>query len=155
MKEIKNEVKYTKTEIQYEAIDGTVFEDREECQKYEKTARCIANEKFNKLVIKTTNEWELFGGSDDNTVLIVKPTLVSDADIILQAFYMDNQHLLKEDQDGRYKEYRKKYTDIVQRAISEGDVILMGRNYEDILYFYNTRQYYIDMFNNLEKEKND
>lgn len=40
MKEVKKEIKreVIDTHVHYEAIDGTVFHDKEECEKYEKSA---------------------------------------------------------------------------------------------------------------------
>ena len=50
MKEIS--VEKTLTVRKYEAVDGTLFDDKDECQRYENTARCVLLSKYNKLIIK-------------------------------------------------------------------------------------------------------
>ncbi len=56
MKEIKRE-RIVIDIIGYEAVDGTQFDTREECEKYEKiTARAVIVERFKKLVVNYIEE---------------------------------------------------------------------------------------------------
>lgn len=41
----------------YEAIDGTRFYDRAECETYEGSAKCILESRFKKLIIGEYNGW--------------------------------------------------------------------------------------------------
>ena len=53
----KNEIKKTVEEIigvEYIAEDGTVFNNKEECEKYEKSALFVVNNKLNRLNTKET-----------------------------------------------------------------------------------------------------
>ena len=50
--EIENITKVTK----YEAIDGTLFSSKEECVKYEETAKCVLLGKYKRLVVKSIKE---------------------------------------------------------------------------------------------------
>ena len=70
----------------YKATDGTLFEEREECLKYESSARCVLLTRYENLVIKTLSEGEIFGctGSDDYEIDICKVKDDRDIDIILQ-----------------------------------------------------------------------
>lgn len=51
MKAIKN-VKTVEEIVGYEACDGTRFTTKEECEKYENTARAVIRGRFKKLVVK-------------------------------------------------------------------------------------------------------
>ena len=84
MKEIQKETKQYVTV--YEAVDGTEFTSKEECKKYEESAKCVLMTKYNKLVVKTCTEYDLFNciGSEDETVDIIKITSLSDIDTILK-----------------------------------------------------------------------
>lgn len=56
MKEIKRE-RIVIDVVGYEAVDGTQFDTREECEKYEKiTARAVIVERFKKLVVNYIEE---------------------------------------------------------------------------------------------------
>ena len=48
----------------YRAYDGTIFEDINECTKYEKTAEAVIKEKFKKLVIKELEGVEITNWGD-------------------------------------------------------------------------------------------
>lgn len=61
MKELKRTVT-TETVYGYEAEDGTVFSSKEECEKYEQSARCIIRKHAKDILFR---EWQcdsLFGG---------------------------------------------------------------------------------------------
>ena len=63
MKEIK-EAKVIEEIIGYEAIDGTQFRDKEECRKYEETARVVIRNNFKQLVIKEMEGYSMRGYAD-------------------------------------------------------------------------------------------
>ena len=57
------EIKQTRTieEITgYEAEDGKWFKTKEECEKYEQSAKCAIKTAFNKLILETWKECELW-----------------------------------------------------------------------------------------------
>ena len=70
----------------YEAFDGTMFGDSEQCRQYEKTAKCAIKARFNELVVNKLSEYEAFEGfgcgSEDYNLVVVD--IRSEAD--LQAF---------------------------------------------------------------------
>ena len=53
MKEIQEEIIKKSYVTKYEAIDGTIFEDREECKKYDKAISVYENvkEKYEKYIV--------------------------------------------------------------------------------------------------------
>lgn len=59
MKELKRTETIEKI-IGYEANDGTHFNSKEECEKYEKTAFAVVHERFRKLVVKEMSEYTMF-----------------------------------------------------------------------------------------------
>lgn len=126
MKIVKEEKKYT-VEV-YEAIDGTIFQDQAECEKYERSAKCLLLSKYNRLVIKKDFESNIFGcGSEDGYVDIVKLHSKKDIDVIMQTLGVINPHILKEGN----KESYDKYQDILEKACSENDLVFIYRGYED------------------------
>ena len=88
MKEIKKERTRTETYIEYEAMDGTIFNDRKECENYEQTIECIALARYNKLVVsKDHTSCYLFGiGCDDDHIDVVKVHSQDDIDTIIKAW---------------------------------------------------------------------
>lgn len=121
MKEIKEEIVTKTINTKYEAIDGTVFNNREECIKYEDTAKCALLAKYRKLVIKQDYEWNLFGiGSEDYKVAVVKVTTEDDIKCIMQLSYLYNPKYY-EDKNNRDKQYNR-----LQEAINAGGYIYIG-----------------------------
>ena len=54
MKKIyESEVVYT---TKYQAVDGTVFDDEKECEKYENSAIGVLNTKYKKILVEFTSE---------------------------------------------------------------------------------------------------
>ena len=68
----KIEKTITEEKITYEAIDGEVFDNEKECLEYEKSAKGVINAQFQALVIKNTDEYELFRGDGDHPIQVVK-----------------------------------------------------------------------------------
>lgn len=126
MKTIKEEKKYT-VDV-YEAIDGTRFSDKAECEKYEKSAKCLLLSKYNKLVIKRDSEYNIFGcGSDEDYIDIIRILCREDVDVIMQTLGVINPYILKEDQKEKYD----KYQNILVKALEEDDLVLIYRGYDD------------------------
>lgn len=119
MKTIEVEVK----ETWYEAVDGKTFKTKEECIKYEGTAKCVIENKYKKLHYTRETEDNLFGvGSEESYIDIIRITQDSDKEVILQkcAYYSNNI---------------ERYSKILD-TVSIGDYVLCfsGSEYDD--YFY-------------------
>lgn len=133
----------------YKAIDGTVFNDRTECEKYENTAKCVIKTKFDKLVINHRhNSYDLFDGCDDNTVLVVKMKDKDDMDTVLQMLYIENPHLKKSENENA----RKVYLDQIESAFKDNGVLIWAENYDGDYYFIDSRYNIVQRFMNLDKE---
>ena len=150
MKEIKEEIQRTETITKYQAIDGTEFEFRDECSKYENTAFCVLNAKYKKLVLTSKSEYDLFDcGSDENIIDIVKPTSGSDIDIIMQMLAYTNNYLF----DEKHKERLDYITNTCARALKENDLLFIYKGYEDDGFWPGfTRNQRIEALQNLDKE---
>lgn len=124
MKEIREERTRTEYVTFFVANDGERFTSREECEKYEKTARCVLFSKYNALVVGETEEEPLTGfGSDENLVQIVVPKSEKDIDLILQVFAFLNG-------DGEWAKSRiEKYRETLANAV--GEKIIVGRGCDD------------------------
>lgn len=63
------EITTTNKEFRYKAIDGTIFNNKLECEKYETTAFCVLR---SRLKIKTVDTWCFCYGYDENAVEVVE-----------------------------------------------------------------------------------
>lgn len=119
MKEIIKEKKSTYTA--YLAIDGTEFTSKEECQKYENTAKCLLLTKYKPLVKRTDSEYNIFNtGCDEFMIDILHPlTLESDIDIIIQLYSLYNYTR----ENDYYDNVKKK----LEEYLKTKDTILIAR----------------------------
>lgn len=124
MKEVTKEKKSTYTV--YQAIDGTEFNSKEECQKYEDTAKCVLLTKYKPLVKRSDSEYNIFNtGSDEYIIDILRPlSTESDIDIIIQLcrLYNGNGKI----KDDYYNNLRSRLEECLQLK----DTILIGRGTE-------------------------
>ena len=148
MKVIKEEVK--SYNIRYEAIDGTIFYSKEECEKYENTAAAVIRSKFLKLVVYESTECGLFGvGSDDDTIYAVKMATSKDVDVVKQLYVLDHSWVLNTDsQDNRH--YMDEAFDMIDKAYKEKDILFVGKNYDGETYLITTRNILIETLTGLD-----
>lgn len=130
MKEVKTERKVY--DIHYEAIDGTSFTSREECEAYEGSARLVLKERFSKLVVDTSTEYDLFSaGSSEEDVYVVKVLSTNDVDTVLQYYVLTNSWVQDSDTG---KEMIKELSEKLEEALAKDEVIFIGENYDGDLY---------------------
>lgn len=131
MKEIKQEIQKVEYVTKYEATDGTLFDDVNECRKYENSARAVLLTRYKTLVSNRFCEEDLFGvGSCEYDIDIVKVTSPEDTDLILQLLILYNPHIGKDQE--RLALYRKQ----LNTAMKDDDVVFIGRGYDDDDNFY-------------------
>lgn len=124
MKQI--EVEKVIKEIWYEAIDGTTFKDKAECEKYDNTAKAILHQRYQPLVLKNISEWDLFKcGSEDYYYDLVMANNVDDVENILKLTLLSHSYLTTE--SNKLAEIEK----LCMQAMHEGDIILISRGYEN------------------------
>lgn len=145
MKEIKKTIESYK--YVYVAIDGTEFENKEECCKYEHSAKGVIVTKFLPLVVKQKTEFEIFGaGNDDSMISIVKLESKEDADIVLQLYLLNNPYMAKDDR----KKDLEAIASRIRRAAEQRDYIFIGHGYEgDDFWFAGTRNEHIECLNKI------
>ena len=132
----------------YEAIDGTTFTTKEECVKYEDTAKCVLLTKYKPLVKRTASECDIFNtGSDEYMIDILQYlSSESDIDILIQLhrLYCSNRNL----NDDFYNKMRSK----LEKCLKNRDIVLIGRGTEydgyDNFYILTTLQ---DITDNITK----
>lgn len=147
MKEIKKEIiNYV---YQYESFDGNLWDTKEECEKYEKSAEGVLKLKFQELIIDKANAWSLMCGYEDNDVIGVKLTKEEDKDTVLQFYLLLNPHLLNKSE--RYKECLEQYRSYINEAFEKKDLLLMGINCEGEYYFIGPRNKFIENLKNFGK----
>ncbi len=121
------QTKETTIITKYEAIDGTIFESKDECKKYEDTAICVLRSRYNPLVIISTTEYNLFQvGSDECVIDVVKLQSEQDIDTILQLCYY-HHNWLKED---KYKNRLQEISTMLSEAFRENDYLFISKGWE-------------------------
>ena len=124
MKEITKEVKNTYTV--YQAIDGTEFNSKEECKKYEDTTKCLLLTKYRPLVKKTVTEIDVFNTGSDEYMVDILQCLRDEADIdvLIQLHRLYNSG--RKINDDFYNNLRSK----LEKCFEDKDIILIGRGTE-------------------------
>ena len=104
------------TETIYIAYDGTEFKDKEQCKKYEDSAKCALLSKYKPCVIKTITEYDLFGvDSEEYEYDLFNLQYSWQIDLLIQLDFL-NYNRGKE-----YEELRER----LEKSI--GKIILIGR----------------------------
>ncbi len=84
MKELKRTETIEKI-IGYEADDGTQFDSKEECEKYEKSALGVVYERFKKLIVKKYVECDVFTnygyGSEEYEYFLIDIKNINDLNV--------------------------------------------------------------------------
>lgn len=102
MKEITITKTKTWNEVIYQAIDGTKFTSKDECIKYDNTAKAVIMSEYNELIISRTNEYELLGmGNSDASINIVGVKNYEDTQVVKKALIYNNQWLTEESNKDR------------------------------------------------------
>lgn len=121
MKENIREIIKKEYTTEYEAVDGIIFIDKEECLEYEKSARMVVYAKYVSLVLARKTEYEIYhAGSEEYEIDIVKLKTMEDVDIVLQLYCLYN-HCTKE--DDRIVTLANRLTSYLQND----DIIFIGR----------------------------
>lgn len=103
----------------YVAADGTEFDDRTECEKYDKSAVGVLKGRVKAMAIKDTNEEDIFScGNSENRVLVCIPKNQEDIDTIKQLIFTTVGN--------------KSYADKVDAYINK--VVLVFFCYDDYIY---------------------
>ena len=124
MEQIK--IKVETEHIKYKALDGTLFNDKEECKKYEESAKCVLLSKYNKYVIKQCSEYDIFRVGDEyNQYDIVRTT---DTDLIKQLWYLYHPNY----PDGDYK---REKLELIETCTRNEDYMFIFRSNDDDDYF--------------------
>lgn len=124
MKELIRETK--STYIVYQAPDGTEFNSKEECKKYEDTAKCLLLTKYRPLVKKTVTEYDIFNTGSDEYMLDIIQCLRDEADIdvLIQLHRLYNSS--RNNNDDFYNNLRSK----LEKCFEDKDIIIIGRGTE-------------------------
>lgn len=147
MKEIKKEIIRKDYTYKYESFDGSLFDTKEECEKYEKSAEGVLKLKFQDLIVAKDNAWDLMRGYEDNDVIGVKLTKEEDKDTVLQLYLLLNPRFLDAKCE-RYKEYLEQYRSYINEAYENKDLLLMVINCEGDYYFIGPRNKFIENLKN-------
>lgn len=154
MKEIKKEIVKKEYFYEYESFDGQMFNTKEECEKYENSAKGVILQKIHNCIVGEEHDaWELMGGYEDHKIVAIKVNTQEDADNLLQFYYLEHPWVLE---NGGIRECAsnqvKRIQRMLDRALKEKDCILMGINCDDEYYFINTRNAIIVNLTNVDMQ---
>ena len=124
MKELIRETK--STYIIYQASDGTEFNSKEECKKYEDTAKCLLLTRYRPLVKKTVAEINIFNTGSDEYMVDILQCLRDEADIdvLIQLHRLYNGS--RNNNGDFYNNLRSK----LEKCFEDKDIIIIGRGTE-------------------------
>ena len=110
----------------YVATDGTEFYNREQCKKYEESAKGMLLTKYRDMyLLKSITEYDLFNcGSKEYTIDIVKVETSEAVDLILRLLLLFREN--KDDTEAR----RRNWLHQLQECQTNDSVLLIGRGYD-------------------------
>ena len=163
MKEITKERIQKFYDSIFVADDGTEFTSKEECLKYESSARGVLFAKYNQFVINSTDAYSFFGfGSDEEILDIVRIDSQEKIDVIMQILLIEQEYFYTEqdgDSEERIKEKKEHLSKLVSRlkkSLVEKDIIFIGRGYDcDSFWFAGTRNEKVSSMLNIGKEEEE
>lgn len=139
-------IEKTVKSIIYEANDGTEFQTPEECKQYENTAVCVLLTRYNKLVLKSLMESDIFtAGNDDYIVDIIEMKSTEDLNLVLQLYKLINSNSSARD-------------NLIMESFENGDKLCIGRGYsgeEDCFWPISTEQHIIQRVKNCFNTENN
>lgn len=151
MKEIKKEIIRKDYTYQYESFDGILFDTKEECKKYEKSAEGVLKLKFQDLIVAKNNAWNLMRGYEDSDVIGVKLSKEEDKNTVLQLFLFLNPYYTQDDRADWADKRLQEYKTCIDEAFEKKDLLLMGINCAGDYYFIGTRNHVIENLKNFGK----
>lgn len=151
MREIKTEIVKKEYTYEYESFDSQLFDTKEECEKYEKSAEGVLRLKFQELIVAKDNAWDLMRGYEDNEVIGVKLSKEEDKDTVLQLYLLLNPYYTRDDVSDTHKQWIEQYRSYINEAFESKDLLLMGINCEGDYYFIGPRNKFIENLKNFGK----
>ena len=122
MKEVKQEVIHKSYKTVYEANDGTPFDSKEECLKYEQSAVGVLMVEFKELQVNFVSEYTLYeAGSEEYFYSIVKLEDKDDIELIMRLYYILGS---------KAEESIAKAKAMCLKALNENDYLIIGRGCE-------------------------
>lgn len=107
----------------YQAIDGTEFNSKEECQKYEDTAKCFLLTKYKPLVKRTVSEYDIFNTGSNEYMIDILQYLSSESDIDILIQLNRLHYSSRKLDDDFYDNMRSK----LEKCLKNRDIVLIGR----------------------------
>ena len=139
-------IEKTVRSIIYEANDGTQFQTMAECEKYETTARCVLLTRYNKLVLKSLMESDIFtAGNEDYIVDIIEMKSTEDLNLVLQLYKLINNDSCARD-------------NLIIESFENKDKLCIGRGYtgeQDSFWPISTEQHIIQRVKNCFNTENN
>lgn len=127
----KVEIKETFSKYVWEAIDGTRFSSEAECKKYDESAQAVLLSHYNKLVLNSFDEENLFNcGSSDYMFDVIKFDSEEQIDTVMQLVCFFNYHVAQD--LSKYESIEK----ICLKAFKNDDCLFIKRGCEGDKYFW-------------------
>lgn len=129
----------------YKAVDGTIFETKEECESYEKSAAGVMWDRLKDAIVPIEVDIHSLLNIDEETdIIAIYPRTSEQAEAIMQLLYIGHSYLLKNEN----LERRERIVNAINDAKENQDIVFLKRAYHEGWYYIDTR---LNIINELKK----
>lgn len=132
----------------YQAVDGTEFDNAEECLQYEKSALGMLKTKLKKYIVWEGNEYDLWRNDTDNNIIAVELKTQEAVDTLLHIYYLQHSYLLSDE----YKKTRETFEAVVNDTFENEDLLILGINCDNEYYYIDSRHNIVIRLLDLDKK---
>jgi hypothetical protein len=132
----------------YQAVDGTEFDNAEECLQYEKSAFGMLNAKLKKYIVWKGNEYELWRIDTEYNTIAVELNTQEAVDTLLHIYYLQHSYLLLDE----HKKRREVFEALVDETFKNKDLLILGINCDNECYYIDSRNNIVNRLLNLDKK---
>lgn len=132
----------------YQAVDGTEFDNVEECLQYERSAQGMLKAKLKKYIVWEGNEYDLWRNDTEYNTVAVELKTQEAVDTLLHIYYLQHSYLLLDE----HKKRREVFEALVDETFKNKDLLILGINCDNEYYYIDSRNNIVSRLLNLDKK---
>lgn len=132
----------------YQAVDGTEFDNAEECLQYERSAQGMLKAKLKKYIVWEGNEYDLWRNDTEYNTVAVELKTQEAVDTLLHIYYLQHSYLLLDE----HKKRREVFEALVDETFKNKDLLILGINCDNEYYYIDSRNNIVSRLLNLDKK---
>lgn len=132
----------------YQAVDGTEFDNAEECLQYERSAQGMLKAKLKKYIVWEGNEYDLWRNDTEYNTIAVELKTQEAVDTLLHIYYLQHSYLLLDE----HKKRREVFEALVDETFKNKDLLILGINCDNEYYYIDSRNNIVNRLLNLDKK---